>query len=114
MPNASNSDKQPNDQFDVPWKEIVEGYFREFLAFFLPEAHNDIDWDRGHAFLDTELARITREAEIGNRRMDNRPVSLHRLGVALAQGVGYPVAGRDRRLRGEQKNAIYLKHRTYR
>ncbi|MBF0297031.1 MAG: hypothetical protein HQL96_17745, partial [Magnetococcales bacterium] len=63
-------EKRQSDQFDVPWKEIVEGYFREFLEFFLPEAHNDIDWERGYEFLDTELARITREAETGDRRMD--------------------------------------------
>ncbi|MBF0181049.1 MAG: cytosolic protein [Magnetococcales bacterium] len=70
MATRQSSKKRRNDQFDVPWKEIVEGYFREFLAFFLPMAHNDIDWTRRHEFLDTELARITREAESGDRRMD--------------------------------------------
>ncbi|MEO5372589.1 MAG: hypothetical protein H7833_21165 [Magnetococcus sp. DMHC-1] len=59
-----------NDAFDTPWKEILEAYFKDFLAFFLPEGHDGIAWQRGHEFLDTELARITREAEIGDRRMD--------------------------------------------
>ncbi|MBF0137338.1 MAG: DUF4351 domain-containing protein [Magnetococcales bacterium] len=58
------------DEFDVPWKDILENYFPEFLAFFLPEAYREIDWERGFAFLDNELARITRAAEIGDRRMD--------------------------------------------
>ncbi len=62
--------KRQHDEFDVPWKEIVEGYFADFIAFFLPEAHHDIDWARGYAFLDTELARITRASVIGDRRMD--------------------------------------------
>ena len=62
--------KRQSDEYDTPWKEILEAYFKDFLAFFLPEAHDGIDWQRGHEFLDTELARITREAEIGDRRMD--------------------------------------------
>ncbi|MBF0178816.1 MAG: hypothetical protein HQM03_02190 [Magnetococcales bacterium] len=70
MAMEGDKEKRQNDQFDVPWKEIVESYFRDFLVFFLPDAHNDIDWERGYEFLDTELARITREAEIGDRRMD--------------------------------------------
>ncbi|MBF0342225.1 MAG: hypothetical protein HQL95_14865 [Magnetococcales bacterium] len=70
MAKGRDGEKRQSDQFDVPWKEIVEGYFQDFLAFFLSDAHNDIDWDKGYEFLDTELARITREAEIGDRRMD--------------------------------------------
>ena len=65
-----SNDKRQNDEYDTPWKEILEAYFKDFLAFFLPVAHDGIDWQRGHEFLDTELARITREAEIGDRRMD--------------------------------------------
>ncbi|NGZ06700.1 MAG: DUF4351 domain-containing protein [Magnetococcales bacterium] len=64
---------QPQNQtteYDSPWKEILKGYFKEFLAFFLPEAHDGIDWARGPEFLDKELDRITREAESGNRRVD--------------------------------------------
>ena len=34
---------EPNDQFDSPWKEIVEEYFAEFMEFFFPDAHADID-----------------------------------------------------------------------
>ena len=65
-----NDDKRQNDEYDTPWKEILEASFKDFLAFFLPIAHDNIDWRRGYEFLDTELARITREAKIGNRRMD--------------------------------------------
>ena len=58
------------DEYDTPWKEILEAYFKDFMAFFLPVAHDGIDWQRGYEFLDTELARISREAKIGDRRMD--------------------------------------------
>ncbi|MBF0437770.1 MAG: hypothetical protein HQL93_01480 [Magnetococcales bacterium] len=62
--------KRPNDQFDVPWKDILEAYLPDFLEFFLPVAFAEIDWSRGFEFLNTEFARISRDADIGDRRMD--------------------------------------------
>ncbi|MBF0603869.1 MAG: DUF4351 domain-containing protein [Nitrospirae bacterium] len=59
-----------NDEFDAPWKDILEAYFPEFMEFFLPVAYEGIDWERGFEFLDKELSRITRESQIGDRRMD--------------------------------------------
>jgi hypothetical protein len=41
--------------FDSPWKEALEHYFPQFMAFFFPHAHGDIDWARGYEFLDKEL-----------------------------------------------------------
>ncbi|MBF0272020.1 MAG: cytosolic protein [Magnetococcales bacterium] len=66
----NKSRRRGKSEFDTPWKRIVEGYFQEFMAFFLPEAHDDIDWSRGHEFLDKELSRMARESEIGDRQMD--------------------------------------------
>ncbi|NCO39705.1 MAG: transposase [Armatimonadetes bacterium CG_4_10_14_3_um_filter_66_18] len=43
------------DDFDHPWKEIIELFFSGFMAFFFPEADADIDWERGAEFLDKEL-----------------------------------------------------------
>ncbi|MBF0628247.1 MAG: DUF4351 domain-containing protein [Magnetococcales bacterium] len=63
------SQNQPTE-YDSPWKEILKTYFKDFLAFFLPEAHDNIDWRHPCEFLDKELDRITREAESGNRRVD--------------------------------------------
>ncbi|MBF0612535.1 MAG: hypothetical protein HQL55_15540 [Magnetococcales bacterium] len=34
---------QPNE-YDSPWKEIVRGYFFDFIMFFLPDAYQGIDW----------------------------------------------------------------------
>ncbi|MEO5333591.1 MAG: hypothetical protein H7839_16385 [Magnetococcus sp. YQC-5] len=75
--------KTSNDQFDVPWKDILEACFPDFLEFFLPEAYADIDWNRGFEFLDTELARISRDAEIGDRRMDKLVKVWRREGAEL-------------------------------
>ncbi len=55
---------------DPPWKQILEGYFRPFMAFFFPDAHAAIDWSKGFEFLDAELQQITREAETGKRIVD--------------------------------------------
>jgi hypothetical protein len=45
----------PNDDYDNPWKTVIELYFREFMAFFFPEIASDIDWERGFVFMDKEL-----------------------------------------------------------
>jgi hypothetical protein len=57
-------------EFDSPWKEIIEAYFKDFLAFFFPEIHADVDWSKGYEFLDTELQQIVRDAELGKRFAD--------------------------------------------
>ncbi len=55
---------------DTPWKQILEGYFPQFMAFFFPEAHSEIDWRKGFDFLDSELQQVTLEAEMGKRIVD--------------------------------------------
>jgi hypothetical protein len=45
-------------------------YFQPFLAFFFPEVHTLIDWDRPIEFLDKELERLIPESEIGRRVAD--------------------------------------------
>jgi hypothetical protein len=58
------------DQFDSPWKEILEVYFEDFILFFFPQIHAEIDWSRGYDFLDQELAQVVRDAELGKRLAD--------------------------------------------
>ncbi|MBZ8181438.1 transposase [Oscillatoria salina IIICB1] len=45
-------------------------YFEPFMAFFFPQAHQDIDWLRGYDSLDTELQEIIRDSETGRRLAD--------------------------------------------
>jgi hypothetical protein len=56
--------------YDSPWKEALDRWFRPFLAFFFPPAHADIDWSRGYETLDTELQQVVRDAELGRRYAD--------------------------------------------
>ncbi|MGB7414175.1 MAG: hypothetical protein WA902_08195 [Thermosynechococcaceae cyanobacterium] len=56
--------------YDSPWKQAIENYFSDFLVFFFPDIHADIDWEKGYEFLDQELQKIVREAELGKRFAD--------------------------------------------
>ena len=60
----------PTTEFDTPWKDALERYFSEFIAFFFPQAHREIEWSRGFEFLDTELQQVVRDAELGRRLVD--------------------------------------------
>ncbi|MEK7396573.1 MAG: cytosolic protein [Candidatus Poribacteria bacterium] len=61
--------EQPID-YDSPWKEVLDYYFAEFMAFFFPQAYNEIDWKKDTRSLDTELQQITPDAELGKRIAD--------------------------------------------
>ncbi len=54
MPSMDTS----NDQYDSPWKEVIERYFPEFMAFYFPDAYAEIDWSKEHVFLDQELRAV--------------------------------------------------------
>ena len=58
------------DDYDSPWKEMLEAYFPDFLAFFFPALHAAIDWSRGYQSLDAELQQIVHDATLGRRFAD--------------------------------------------
>lgn len=60
----------PSANYDAPWKEALERYFEQFLAFFFPQIHAEIDWQRGYESLDSEFQQVVRDAEIGKRFVD--------------------------------------------
>jgi hypothetical protein len=52
-----------HDDYDSPWKEVLERYFLSFFAFFaffFPSAHADIDRARGYRFLNKEMQKVVR------------------------------------------------------
>lgn len=57
-------------ELDTPWKDTLESYFEEFIAFFFPQAYREIAWSRGFEFLDKELQQVVRDAELGRRLVD--------------------------------------------
>ena len=59
-----------SDDYDSPWKEILELYFPEFLAFAFPRIHQEVDWSRDYESLDQELPKILPQSETGKRVVD--------------------------------------------
>lgn len=58
------------DDYDSPWKEAIERYFADFLHFYFPQAHAQIDWRVPPVFLDQELRAVVHDAELGKRFVD--------------------------------------------
>ncbi|MBD2732253.1 cytosolic protein [Nostoc sp. FACHB-892] len=71
--------KTPLTEYDSPWKQILQLYFQDFMLFFFPQAHSEIDWSRGFEFLDQELQQVVRDAELGKRLID-KLVKIYRIG----------------------------------
>ena len=57
-------------EMDSGWKEILEEYFPEFLEFFFPAIHTDLDLSNGYEFLDKEFQEIVKDNELGKRYAD--------------------------------------------
>jgi hypothetical protein len=47
-PIISQTMSELQTEYDTPWKDAIESYFEEFIAFFFPQAHGDIDWRQGY------------------------------------------------------------------
>ena len=58
------------DDYDGPWKEAIEEWFEEFLAFFFSTLHAQINWQHGYEFLDKEMQQLASESELGVRTVD--------------------------------------------
>ncbi|RJP35325.1 MAG: hypothetical protein C4527_00640 [Candidatus Omnitrophota bacterium] len=56
--------------YDSAWKYILDQFFPSFIRFFFPEIYDEIDWERGHEFLDKEFQKIVRAAKTGKRYVD--------------------------------------------
>ena len=61
---------QPKSDFDSPWKEILDVYFKQFMEYCWHKHYIEIDWTKGYKILDKELNKISRDAPIGNREAD--------------------------------------------
>jgi hypothetical protein len=74
-PKRKNAGRAPvregfKTDYDSPWKEALDRYFEQCMAFFFSRAHAEIDWTRGYEMLDKELQPIVRQAKQGRRYVD--------------------------------------------
>ncbi|MCT7956096.1 transposase [Laspinema palackyanum] len=56
--------------YDAPWKEAITLYFEQFLKFFFPDIHRQIDWSQPYRSLDKELLELGRDSEVGTQFPD--------------------------------------------
>ncbi|MCT7970426.1 hypothetical protein NG799_29365 [Laspinema sp. D1] len=56
--------------YDAPWKEAITLYFEQFLKFFFPDIHSEIDWSQPYQSLDKELLELGRDSELGTQFSD--------------------------------------------
>jgi hypothetical protein len=52
-------------------KEVIETYFQDFMAFFFPQAHAEINWSRIMNLLTTNYNKLCGMLRFGMRRVDN-------------------------------------------
>ena len=57
-------------EYDPPWKEIIEVFFPHCLRFLFPEIAAAIDWSKPIEFLDKEFQRTVRRSEVGKQMVD--------------------------------------------
>jgi hypothetical protein len=62
--------KQNNDDFDSPWKDILEILLQDMMNFLFPDISSIIDWSKGYEPLDKEFQKITFDANTGRKYAD--------------------------------------------
>jgi hypothetical protein len=95
-----------NDDYDSPWKDVLENFFPEFMAFYFPQAHAQIDWSAGYAIENTELRKVVRDAQLGKRFADVL------VSVTLLNGQARLIYIHVE-VQGERDNAFTLRMFTY-
>lgn len=64
-------DANPSQEFDTPWKDVIEFWFRGFCRrFLLRAAYRSIDWSVAPVFLNQELSEVVRDATFGPHHVD--------------------------------------------
>ncbi len=60
----------PVSDFDGPWKEALDAYLPDIVAFFFPTIGAEIDWSRGYEPLDKELQQVAPLGDTGGQAVD--------------------------------------------
>jgi len=65
-----DAEKRAADEYDSPWKEVVELFFEQLTALLFPEIHARIDWSYPYESLEQELREVVRGAGAGAWAVD--------------------------------------------
>ncbi|MEZ4887945.1 MAG: hypothetical protein R3E32_24670 [Chitinophagales bacterium] len=66
-----------NIDHDTRWKEIIEQLFEDFVAFFMPDLHKEIDFSRKPEFLKQELYKIIAIPENSDKKINDSLVKVY-------------------------------------
>ncbi len=58
------------DDYDSPWKDVIDSFFRRMMEFLFPHVAEGIDWSYGYESLDKEFQKIILDAKVGRRHVD--------------------------------------------
>ena len=58
------------ENWDIPWKNLLDRLLEPVLAIFFPAVHAAIDWSAEPENLETELQSLSKDAAFGTRRAD--------------------------------------------
>ena len=58
------------DDYDSPWKEALDEYFKDFLELLFPMVHDGIDWSVPPQSRDKEFQKVTATAKQGRQVAD--------------------------------------------
>ena len=70
-------ENSPHIDYDTHWKEITANLFEDFVAFFLPEAYDLIDFTLGIEFLEQELHKIVADNSRKGKIINDKLVKVH-------------------------------------
>ena len=68
--------RPPNIDYDNNWKEIIEKYTFEAIAFFLPTLSSQIDTSKKPIFLEQEMRNIKRKTLKGRKRIIDKLIKV--------------------------------------
>jgi hypothetical protein len=66
---GTHSQKDKKD-YDSAWKDVIEERFKDFLVFFFPQIHEDIDFTKDIEFLNMESRPVVPYSNVGKRLAD--------------------------------------------
>ncbi len=66
-----------NIDHDTRWKEIIEQLFEDFVDFFMPDLHKEIDFSQKPEFLKQELYKIIADSEKKGNQINDTLVKVY-------------------------------------
>lgn len=64
------TEQKLKQEYDSPWKNVLDKFFKEFMQLLFPDYHALINWNITPEMLDKELAKVTHDAANRSKIVD--------------------------------------------